>query len=79
MFAANSVRHQLNAVVLLCSRHDNIHAPGVVGEITLYTLSRGWHFICELCLGDKAKRGAVFWVISHQCSVGIDALVFPVG
>ena len=80
MFAANSVRHQLNAVVLLCSRHDNIHAPGVVGEITLYTLPRGWNCMCEFCLGeDEAKRGAVFWVISHQCSVGIDALDFPVG
>ena len=29
--------------------------------------------------GDEAKRGAVFWVISHQCSKGIDALVFPIG
>jgi len=51
----------------------------VVGEITLYTLPRGWHCICEICLGDEAKRGAVFWVISHQCSKGIDALVFPIG
>jgi len=30
-------------------------------------------------LGDEAKRGVVFWVISHQCSVGTDALVFSVG
>ena len=63
---------------------NNIHAPGVVGEITLYTRPRGWHCICEFCLGDEAigdeaKRGVVFWVISHQCSVGIDALVFSVG
>ena len=58
---------------------NNIHAPGVVGEITLYTLPLGWHCICEYCLGDEAKRGAVFWVISHQCSAGIDALIFPVG
>jgi len=59
---------------------NNIHAPGVVKEVTLlYTLSRGWHCIHEFCLGDEAKRGAVFWVISHQCSVGIDALIFPVG
>ena len=51
----------------------------MVGELTLYTLSRGWHCIFEFCLGDEAKRGAVFWVISHQCSKGIDALVFPIG
>ena len=36
----------------------------MVGEITLYTLPRGWHSICEFCLGDEAKRGAVFWVVS---------------
>ena len=30
----------------------------------LYTLQRGWHCICEFCLGDEAKRGAVFWVVS---------------
>jgi hypothetical protein len=58
---------------------NNIHAPGVVGEVTLYTLPRGWQFcISEFCLRNEAKRGAVFWVISHQCSVSIDALVFPV-
>jgi len=43
---------------------NNIHAPGVV-EITLYTLPRGWHCICEFCLGDEAKRGAVIWIILH--------------
>jgi len=58
---------------------NNVHAPGVVGEITLHTLPRDWPCICEFCLGDEAKRGAVFWVIWHQCSVGIDDLVFPVG
>ena len=39
---------------------NNIHAPGVVGEIMLYTLPRGWHCICEFCVGDEAKRGAYF-------------------
>ena len=38
----------------------------LAGEITLYTLPRGWHCIREFCLGDEAKRGAVFWVILHQ-------------
>jgi len=32
---------------------NNIHAPGVFGEITLYTLLRGWHCICEFVLGMK--------------------------
>jgi hypothetical protein len=39
---------------------NNIHAPSVVGETTLYTLPQGWHCICEFCPRDEAKRGAVF-------------------
>jgi len=35
---------------------------------------------CEFCLGNEAKQAwSSIWVISHQYSVGIDALVFPIG
>jgi hypothetical protein len=46
---------------------NNIHAPGVVVEFTLYTLPRGRPCICEFCLGDEAKRGAVLGLQQMTC------------
>ena len=79
MFAANSVRYQLTLLCFFVPDSNNIHAPGVVGQFSLYTLPRGRPCISESCHGDEAKRGAVFGVISYQCFVSFDALVFPIG
>jgi hypothetical protein len=47
--------------------------------IYMYIYGSGQPYVFEFCLRGEAKHGAIFWVILHHCSVGIDALVFPVG
>ena len=54
---------------------NNIHAPGVVGEITLYTLPRGWHCVCEFCLGDEASVVQYFG-LSHTNALQALMLLF---
>ena len=64
--AANPASHQVNTVLLFYSRQQQypLDAPGV-GEFILYTLPRGRSYYirkAEFCLGDEAKRSAVFGV-----------------
>jgi len=74
VFAAKLASHQVNTFCFFVPDSNNVHAPGLIGVITLYTLPRGWHCICEFCLGDEAKRGTHWHVLCHKHSSRLPCL-----
>jgi len=80
VFAAHSTSHPLYTALLPYFRQQQYPCSRCGWRVyAVHPSTRLGPCICGFCLGDEAKRGAVFGVTMHQCSVSIGALVFPIG